>query len=89
MPASGFDDTQQTELSDIPVGDSNQGGGTAEEMNRPAKGFMVGGDGDVEVVGLDGNTVTLPGCVTGVQYWIGFKRISTTNTTATGVIALH
>lgn len=86
---SGFDPTTKGHLSDIPTDASNQGTGSASDMKKPGKGFMVGADGDVEVETLSGNTVTLPGCVTGVQYWIAFKRISTTNTTATGIIALH
>lgn len=85
----GFDPTRHTELSDIPVDASNQGGGSATEMKKPGKGFMVGGDGNVELITLAGNSVVFPGCVAGVQYWIGFKRINEASTTATGIIALH
>lgn len=56
------------------------------------EGFFVGGAGNVAIVakGDGSNTaVTLTGCLVGTVYPIACKKIMSTNTTATNIVALY
>lgn len=59
------------------------------DMTRPANAIMVTAGGAVKVDTQDGSTLTLPGLVVGTIYPIAARRIYTTGTTATGIIALY
>lgn len=55
------------------------------------EGFFVGGAGNVAIIAKDDPTntaVTLTGCLVGTVYPIACKRIMSTNTTATLIVAL-
>lgn len=52
------------------------------------RALMVGTAGDVAVVMLSGDAITLPGLVPGVQYAAVVRRVKATGTTATGIIGL-
>ncbi|MCG8441816.1 MAG: hypothetical protein MI723_08405 [Caulobacterales bacterium] len=52
------------------------------------RGLMVASAGDVALVTVGGDTVTLPGLLAGVQYAIRANRVLATGTTATGLIGL-
>ncbi|MEO1043642.1 MAG: hypothetical protein AAFX52_15285 [Pseudomonadota bacterium] len=58
------------------------------DLAYPIRGLMVAGAGDVSIVTIGGDTVTLPGLVPGVQYAILASRVMATSTTATGIIGL-
>jgi hypothetical protein len=49
-------------------------------------GFMVAVAGNVAITTDKGSVTTIPACQAGVQYWFRFRRIMSTNTTATGII---
>lgn len=55
------------------------------------EGFFVGGAGNVAIIAKDDPTdtaVTLTGCLVGTVYPIACKKIMSTNTTATLIVAL-
>lgn len=52
------------------------------------RGVYVGGAGNVVCVKEDGTTVTFTGALAGVVYPIRCKRINSTSTTATSLVAL-
>lgn len=54
---------------------------------HPFKGLHVGGDGNVVIVGLDGNAITL--ALTAGSWSYGGIAIGQTGTTATGIVALY
>jgi hypothetical protein len=53
------------------------------------KGIYVGGTGDVSVVMNNGGAVTFTGLAAGVVHKLSVKRVNSTGTTATGIIALY
>lgn len=56
------------------------------------EGFYVGGAGNVAIIAKDdptGTAVTLTACIVGQVYPIACKRIMSTNTTATAIVALY
>lgn len=55
----------------------------------PTRGLYVGGAGDVAVVDLSGNSVTLVGALAGSVLPIRCTQLLSTGTTATNVIALY
>ena len=57
--------------------------------NGNCRGFHVGGDGDVELISPNGNTVVYKSCIAGMQYPYEAARIKATNTTATDIVALY
>lgn len=62
--------------------DSNNLGG------RPVA-IYVGGAGNVAMVGTDDVAVTFTGVAAGTVLNVGPKRINSTNTTATAIVALY
>ncbi len=55
------------------------------------EGFYVGGAGNVAIIAKDDATdtaVTLTACIVGQYYPIACKKIMSTNTTATAIVAL-
>lgn len=61
---------------------------TADQKPYAFRGFMVTGAGNVAVITAAGTTVTIPGCLVGIQYVGGISRFLTTGTTATGIKGL-
>lgn len=58
--------------------------------DTPTRGVLVGVAGDVSVIGFgDENPVTLPALVAGVIHPISVKRIRSTGTTATSIVAVY
>lgn len=55
----------------------------------PCRGIYVGVSGDVKIDTPAGDTVTLTGLAAGMMHPIGAKRIYSTGTTATGILALY
>lgn len=51
------------------------------------RGFYVGGTGDVVVVNEDSTTCTYSACPVGLQVAVRFRRINSTGTTATLIVA--
>ena len=60
----------------------------SNDLAFPIRGLMVAGAGDVSVVTLGGDTVTLPALQPGMQYAILATRVRATGTTATGILGL-
>ncbi|MEM0928077.1 MAG: hypothetical protein AAGI89_02185 [Pseudomonadota bacterium] len=58
----------------------------ANDLSFPIRGLMVAGAGDVRVVTIKGDTVTLPALQPGMQYAILATRVLATGTTATGIV---
>lgn len=58
------------------------------DLAFPIRGLMVASAGDVSVVTLRGDTVTLPALQPGMQYAILATRVRATGTTATGIVGL-
>ena len=54
-------------------------------LATPISSFMVGGEGNIRVLTVGDDTVTLP-VQAGIQYVLFVKRIYTTDTTATNII---
>lgn len=54
----------------------------------PARGIYVGGSGNIVVVDLQGNAVTLVGAVAGTILQVAALRVNATSTTATNLVAL-
>lgn len=53
------------------------------------RGIIVGVSGDVKVVLLDDSTVTLPALAAGVIHPVRAKKVFSTGTTATTIVALY
>ena len=60
----------------------------AQDLPRPIRGLMVRAGGDVALVTLGGDTITLPGLLPGAQYAIRANRILAAGTTASGLVGL-
>lgn len=58
------------------------------DLTKVTRGLMVGAGGDVAVVTLAGDSVTLPSLAAGVQYGFRIVRVKATGTTATGIVGL-
>ncbi|MCB1493210.1 MAG: hypothetical protein KDJ77_15685 [Rhodobiaceae bacterium] len=58
------------------------------DLAEVTRGLMVASGGDVAVVTLDGDAVTLPALAAGVQYAFRIVRVKATGTTATGLVGL-
>ena len=58
-------------------------------LSKPIRYFMVGGQGNMDVVMRDGTTVVITGLVPGVQYVGNVVAVRTTSTTATGIIGFY
>ena len=59
------------------------------DLDPYTRGFYVGGEGDVKLDTVQGDTVTLVNCPQGSYHPIRTKRIYATTTTATNIIALY
>ena len=57
--------------------------------NEWPRGLYVGGDGNVSAVRVDGVAVTFAGAKAGTVIPISVKRINSTSTTATNLVALY
>lgn len=55
----------------------------------PVRGLYVGGTGNVSALMSDGSTETFPSVQAGSVLPISFRRINTSGTTATGLVALY
>jgi len=60
-----------------------------ENLDFVPRALYVGGAGDVALVGLDGTTVTFAGAQPGTIINVAYKRVNSTNTTATNLVALY
>jgi hypothetical protein len=58
------------------------------DLSVTTRGLMVTTAGDVSVITVGGDTVTLPALQPGVQYAIRATRVRATDTTATGLVGL-
>lgn len=58
------------------------------DLSRPTRALMVRAGGDVALITLGGDQITLPGLLPGAQYAIRARRILSTNTTALGLVGL-
>lgn len=58
------------------------------DLDSIARSIYVGGAGDVVAVRHDGTTVTFSGVAAGTVLPIAVRRINSTSTTATGIVAL-
>jgi hypothetical protein len=58
-------------------------------LTTEARALYVGGDGDVAAVGPDDGVATFVGVVAGTVLPIKVKRVNSTNTTATNIVALY
>lgn len=86
MPAKNY-----TNPADITAPFSNGGTVTphdTDELSTPTRGIMVAAEGNVAVVLLGGDTITLPALQPGLVYPIRAKIVKSTGTTATGIIWL-
>ena len=59
------------------------------DLDVIARAIYVGGAGNVVAVKHNGDTVTFTGVQAGTVLPIAVRRINSTSTTATGIIALH
>lgn len=57
-------------------------------LSKVTRGIYVGGNGNMVCVKEDGTTVTFVGVTAGIVYPIRAKRINSTSTTATSLVAL-
>ena len=53
------------------------------------RGILVGGAGTVAAVSQDGDDVALPALVAGIVHPFKVKRVKSTGTTATSIIAVY
>ena len=58
------------------------------DLANETRALYAGGAGDLSVETIAGNTVTLAGAVAGSVIPIRIKRVNSTNTTATNIVAL-
>jgi hypothetical protein len=59
------------------------------DLDVICRAIYVGGAGNVVAVRHDGTTVTFTGVQAGTVLPIAVRRINSTSTTATGIVALH
>lgn len=64
---------------------------TSDTVDAPhvIEAVYVGGNGNFVAVGMDGETVTFTGALAGHTYPVRARRINSTSTTATNLVALH
>lgn len=53
------------------------------------RALFVGGAGNVALVGLDGTVVTFNGLQDGQVLEVAYKRVNSTNTTASNLVAIY
>ncbi len=86
MPAIPFAQDMQPARGGFAVTPTDGAG--VQWTTGPVRSLWVGGAGNVALVGLDGNTVTLSGVAAGTLIPIGALRVNSTNTTATLIVGL-
>ncbi|MBK1871581.1 spike base protein, RCAP_Rcc01079 family [Aestuariivirga sp. YIM B02566] len=59
-----------------------------DELVEVAEGFLVGADGNIVIKTARGTTLTIA-AKAGVEYRIRIRQVLSTNTTATGIVALY
>lgn len=59
------------------------------DLTTPTRGIYIGGAGNLKVDTLGGDTVTFNALAVGVIHWIQVKRVYSTGTTATAIVALY
>lgn len=62
---------------------------TVDLARIPCRSLWIGGAGDVAVVCQDGSVATIAGVNAGTLLPIAVKRVNSTNTTATSIVALY
>lgn len=55
----------------------------------PARGFMIGGAGNIKVLTTAGTAVTITAPAVGVMHHLQIKQVFATGTTATNIVALY
>lgn len=58
------------------------------ELDMDSRGLYVGVTGDVKVTTVEGDTVTFKALAAGVVHAIAVKRVFSTGTTATDIVAV-
>lgn len=58
-------------------------------LTKAARSLWVGGDGDLSVLTVDGQTLTIVGAAAGTVVPLAVRRVNATGTTATNIVALH
>lgn len=61
----------------------------SDDLPYLTKGLFIGGDGDVAAVRADGVAVTFKGLTAGMWLPINARRVNSTNTSATDIVALY
>lgn len=61
----------------------------ATVYNPPLDAILVNGTGNLAIVDLAGNTVTITGVVAGALLPIAATKVMSTNTTATNIVGLR
>ena len=61
----------------------------SEDLSVYTRGIYVGGAGNVKLTTVGGDTITLNGCLAGTVLPIRAKRVFSTGTTATNLLAMH
>ena len=61
----------------------------SNDLPAGCRGLFVTGTGDVACVGSDGTAITFTGIAAATFLPLGPIRVNSTNTTATGIIALY
>ena len=64
------------------------GTGADAALARPIRGLYVGVSGDVAIVDMMDNDITLEGLAAGVIHPIACKQVKATGTTATGILGV-
>lgn len=59
------------------------------DLTDSARAIYIGGDGDVRLTTVNGDTVTFVGVKAGTVLPVRTRRVLSTSTTATGLVALR
>ena len=59
------------------------------DLTAPTRAIYIGGAGNLKIDTLGGDTVTLNALAVGVIHWVQVKRVYSTGTTATNIVALY
>jgi hypothetical protein len=87
MAAPSFSSTNHPSPAEFAV-EVTASDSSANNLIVAARGLYVGGGGNAVVVTPDGEAVTFLNLVTGSVLPVRFVRVNSTNTTATGLVAL-
>ena len=87
MATEGFPNRGVQERSDPAIGAlAISYGGGDQDINIPARGLYISSAGNLAVVMLNGDSVTLTGLLAGVVYPIAVKKILNAGSTAAGLV---